>query len=341
MTYSGPNSLSHCVVRFFQEYLPTLRGMSTHTIRSYRDALVLFMRFVVKHRGRGIEQLDFDDLTATEVGHFLAALEEERGNCIDTRNARLAALHTFARFAVGEHPEGMVELQRILSIPFKRGALRTPVEYLEEEEVKAILTLPHNASATERRDHALFALMFNTGARVQEILDLTIGDIRLESPYQVRLRGKGGKTRSCPIWKRTANRLHELIEQKPQPVDSDSPIFTNRRGAKLTRFGVRYLLNKRIEACADKVPTLRDKRIHPHSLRHTTAIHLLKAGVDFATISQWLGHATLNTTMEYARADMDTKRQALSQVFPDVMSPSKQGHIAPEQHDIISWLCRL
>lgn len=341
MTHPGPNALSHCIVRFFQEYLPTLRGMSAHTIRSYRDALVLYLHFVAAHRAQPIERLDFDDLNATEVGHFLAALEEKRGNTVATRNVRLAALHTFARFAVGEYPEGMVELQRILAIPFKRGAQRPPVEYLEEEEVEALLTLPHGASVAERRDHALFALMFNTGARVQEVLDLTVSDVRLEPPYQVRLQGKGGKVRSCPIWARTAERLRELIARKPQPVDSNSPLFTNQRGAKLTRFGVRYLLKKRVEACADRVPTLRGKRIHPHSLRHTTAIHLLKAGVDFATISQWLGHATLTTTMEYARADIDIKRQALSQIFPDVMPPLKAGQVAPQQLDIINWMRRL
>ena len=341
MKHTGPNALSRCIVRFFQEYLPTLRGMSAHTIRSYRDALVLYLRFVATYRGRSIDQLDFEDLSATEVGNFLAALEEERGNNVATRNVRLAALHTFARFAVGEYPEGMAELQRILAIPFKRGPRRPPVEYLEEDEVEEILKLPRSASVAERRDQALFALMFNTGARVQEILDLTVSDIRLEPPYQVRLRGKGGKVRSCPIWARTAGRLRELIECKSPPLDSGSPLFTNRRGTKLTRFGVRYLLHKRIEACAEVVPTLRDKRIHPHSLRHTTAIHLLKAGIDFATISQWLGHATLTTTMEYARADIDTKRQALSQVFPDVMPPPQAGHVSPEKLDIVNWMRRL
>jgi len=341
MTNTGPNPLSHCIVRFFQEYLPTLRGMSAHTIRSYRDALVLYLRFVAEHRQRPIERLDFDDLTATEVGHFLAALEEERGNKVATRNVRLAALHTFVRFAVGEYPEAMVELQRILAIPFKRGPRRPPAEYLEEDEVEEILKLPRGASVAERRDQALFALMFNTGARVQEVLDLTVGDIRLEPPYQVRLHGKGENVRSCPIWARTAKRLRELIERKSPPVDSDSPLFTNRRGTKLTRFGVRYLLHKRIDACAEAIPTLQDKRIHPHSLRHTTAIHLLKAGVDFATISQYLGHATLTTTMQYARADIDTKRQALSQVFPDVMPPPQAGHVAPEQLDIVNWMRRL
>jgi integrase/recombinase XerD len=341
MKQPAPNDLSHCIVRFFQEYLPTLRGMSAHTIHSYRDALVLYLRFTASHCGRRIEHLDFDDVTANGVGCFLAFLESERGNSITTRNTRLAALHTFARFASGENPERLVELQRILSIPFKRGTRRGPVEYLEEEEVEALLKIPSGTSSTEQRDHALFALMFNTGARVQEILDLTVGDLRLDPPYQVRLHGKGGKIRTCPIWARMAVKLRHLIEQKPSPVDQDSPLFTNRRGIKLTRFGVRYLLKKRVEACADTVPTLRGKNIHPHSLRHTTAIHLLKAGVDFATISQWLGHATLTTTMDYARADIDTKRQALLQVFPDVLPPPRAGHVAAKHLDVVNWMRRL
>ncbi|MGC1951389.1 MAG: tyrosine-type recombinase/integrase [Gammaproteobacteria bacterium] len=341
MTHPGPNTLSHCIVRFFQEYLPTLRGMSAHTIRSYRDALVLYLRFAAADRKRPIECLNFDDVTATEVGRFLAFLEHERGNSVATRNIRLAALHTFARFAAGECPERMTEVQRILSIPFKRGAQRGPVEYLEVAEVEALLKLPPGATDTEQRDQALFALMFNTGARVQEVLDLTVSDVRLEPPYQVRLHGKGGKTRMCPIWARTALKLRQLIKHRPSPVESDSPLFTNRRGTKLTRFGVRYLLNKRVDACADAVPTLRGKRIHPHSLRHTTAIHLLKAGVDFATISQWLGHATLTTTMDYARADIDTKRQALSQVFPDVLPPPRAGHVAQAQLHVVNWMRRL
>ncbi len=340
MKRSGANTLGRCVVRFFQDYLSTLRGMSTHTIRSYRDALVLYLRFTAGHRQRHIEQLGFEDVTADGVSLFLASLETDRGNSVSTRNARLAALHTFARFAIGEQPERMDELQRILSIPFKRGDRRGPVDYLDAAEVEALLALRSGASAAEQRDHALFALMFNTGARVQEVLDLTVGDVRLDPPYQVRLHGKGGKIRSCPIWARTAKLLRELIEQMTPTADGASPLFINRRGTKLTRFGVRYLLRKRVEACAVDVPSLRDKRIHPHSLRHTTAIHLLKAGVDFATISQWLGHTSLNTTMEYARADIDTKRQALMQVFPEVLPVPKAGRVAPAQLNLVRWMKR-
>ena len=189
----------------------------------------------------------------------------------------------------------------------------------------------------------MFSLMFNTGARVQEILNLHVRDVRLESPFQVRLAGKGNKIRVCPIWPRTAQLLRDLIQKQHAGVENpaDQSVFLNERGAAMTRFGVRYLLRKYVTAGTTAAPTLKGKRIHPHSLRHTTAIHLLKAGVDFATISQWLGHASLNTTMRYARADIDLKRQALAQVFPEVLAPPKGGAFAFHGDGVIGWLHRL
>jgi site-specific recombinase XerD len=331
-----PNGLGRSTVRFFQEYLPGLRGMSQHTIHSYRDALVLFFEFAAKRAGRGIAELDVADFTAAQVAKFLSSLESDRHNRIATRNARLAALHTFARFLASEHPEHLAELQRILAVPFKRGARSAPIEYLEQHEIEALLKAIDRSTAAGQRDHALFSLMFNTGARVQEILDLRVSDVRLEPPYQVRLRGKGGKIRVCPIWAHTAARLREFAG----PGDGNAPLFANRHGTKLTRFGVRYLLQKHIDASV-AARSLRSKRIHPHSLRHTTAVHLLKAGVDFATISQWLGHANLSTTMNYARADLDLKRQALAQVFPDVLAAPRAGRVALSRIDVVGWLRRL
>ncbi|MEO8186884.1 MAG: tyrosine-type recombinase/integrase [Burkholderiaceae bacterium] len=336
-----PNALARTLVRFFQEYLPTLRGMSTHTIRSYRDGMVLYMRFVSARRHCGIEALNIEHFTAANVEEFLADLERARGNGIPSRNVRLAALHTFARFAASEVPEHLVELQRILATPFKRGSPRVPLEYLDQREVQALLATTARPTPAQERDQALFALMFNTGARVQEALDLKVRDVRLAPPFQVRLNGKGNKIRVCPIWAHTATRLRRLIQRSPWTSEPDNPIFVNLHGAKLTRFGVRYILHKRLAKCAEQLETLKDKRIHPHSLRHTTAIHLLKAGVDFATISQWLGHASLNTTMAYARADIDLKRQALMQVFPDAPRPPRAGKVRLERLDVLGWLRRL
>ena len=338
-----PTELGRSVVRFFQDYLPTLRGMSRHTIRSYRDAMILFLRFCAEDRQRRVERLELVDIAADRVVRFLAHLEARRKNSVTTRNARLAAIHTFARFLVAEQPEHMVALQQILGIPFKRGERVIPIEYLEKAEIEALMTAIDRTTPSGMRDYAMFALMFNTGGRVQEIVDLRARDIRLDPPCQVRFVGKGNKVRTCPIWPRTAQLLKDLVSQRHRDAQdtADQRIFVNERGTPITRFGVRYLLQKHVAVAASAVPSLAGKRIHPHSLRHTTAVHLLKAGVDFATISQWLGHASLNTTMRYARADLDLKRQALAQVFPDVLAPPKGGAFVFRGEDITGWLRRL
>lgn len=334
------NNLGRALVHFFQDYLPNQRGMSTHTIRSYRDAIVLFLRFASQDVGRGVERLEIDDLLPERVTRFLANLESQRGNGIATRNARLAALHTLARFLATAHPQHMAALQALMAVPFKRGAKSAPIEYLEHGEVRELLGVIDRSDDRGRRDYALFALMFNTGARVQEVLNLHPRDVRLDSPAQVRLTGKGNKIRVCPIWATTANLLRPLCTAR-EGAASDLPLFVNQRGQPLTRFGVRYLLQRHLAQAASQSPTLAGKSIHPHSIRHTTAIHLLKAGVDFASISQWLGHASLNTTMVYARADLDLKRQALLQVFPDALAPPKAGNLALAGVNLVDWLRRL
>ena len=340
MNNRRPTDLGRVVRRFFEEYLPNLRGLSTHTIKSYRDALVLFLRFASSDARRPIEQLDITDLDRERVMRFLAHLETVRRNGIATRNARLAALHTFARFLATERPEHLATLQAVLGIPFKRGAREAPIEYFETTEMSALLQSIDRTAPGGRRDYALFALLFNTGARVQEILDLRVRDVRLDPPHQVRLHGKGNRVRLCPIWPSTAHLLRALIDSELSNGEEDPAtriVFRNQRGGPLTRFGVRYRLKKHLAASAAVAPTLNDKRLHPHSLRHTTAVQLLKADVDFATISQWLGHASVNTTMRYARADIDLKRAALSQVFPEALAPPK-GRLAIDRADITGWL---
>lgn len=335
-----PNNLGRALVSFFQDYLPAQRGMSAHTVRSYRDAIVLFLRFMTQHTEQPVESLEIGDLCPDRVTGFLAQLEDRRGNCVATRNARLAALHTLAKFLAMEHPQHMGSLQAVLAVPFKRGVRSMPMEYLEQGEVAGLLTSIDRSTALGRRDYALFALMFNTGARVQEILDLHASDVRLDAPAQVRLTGKGNKVRVCPIWSSTAQLLRPLCTASSADGGT-RPLFVNHRGEPLTRFGVRYLLRRYIDLASQEHPSLRGRSIHPHSLRHTTAIHLLKAGVDFASISQWLGHASLNTTMVYARADLDLKRQALLQVFPDALAAPKAGSVAPVRIGLFDWLRRL
>ena len=231
-----PSGLGRSIVGFFQEYFPTLRGMSRHTIQSYRDGLVLFLQFAATDCGRAIKSLEVADITADRVGRFLAFLETARRNSITTRNARLAALHTFARFLVAGNPDHMAALQQVLGIPFKRGARAAPIEYLEKTEIEILLAGIDRSTLSGQRDYAMFSLMFNTGARVQEILNLRVRDVRLESPFQVRLAGKGNKMRICPIWPRTAQLLKELIQKQHAGVESpaDQSIFLNERGAAMT-----------------------------------------------------------------------------------------------------------
>jgi integrase/recombinase XerD len=317
--------------------------MSAHTVHSYRDALVLFLRSVATETRRGIEMLEITDLTSPRVESFLLSLERQRHNGISTRNTRLAALHTFARFVIFRQPHRLAQFQAILNVPFKRGARETPIEYFDSRELDALFKSIDRASPCGIRDYALFALMFNTGARVQEVLNLTVQDVRLASPYQVRLHGKGNRVRLCPLWPATVKCLRaHLDRQQRSPAEPPSTrIFTNRNGAPLTRFGVRYLLRKYVAAAAERAPTLSGKRLHPHCLRHTTGLSLLKSGVDFATISQWLGHSTLNVTMRYARSDIDLKRAALSQVFPDAIAPPKAGKLRIDGAELTNWLRRL
>lgn len=343
MSCATPTDLGRDLVKFFDDFLPAQRGLSPHTIRSYRDALVLLLQFASRDAKRPVERLDIPDLTADRIARFLASLETDRHNGIATRNARLGAIHVFARFMAAHRPEHLGSLQRLIGMPFKRGAREAPIEYLERNEMDALLNSIDRTSRLGRRDYALFALMFNTGARVQEVLDLRVRDVRFDAPAQVRLLGKGKKTRVCPLWPTTARLLAVLItEAVASSVDpANRLLFTNARRGPLTRYGVRYLLRRYLKKATRAAPTLRGKKLHPHSLRHSTAVALLKAGVDFATISQWLGHAGLNTTMRYARADLDLKRQALSQVFPDALRPPRGGRLLIDGSDVVGWLRRI
>lgn len=312
---TAASSLARALRDFFADYLPRDRGMSPHTVTSYRDAFTLLLRFLsVSHR-RGVVTLDFDDLTPDDIIAFLHHLEKSRSNSVATRNARLAAIHAFARFVATNHPEHLELCQRLLSIPFKRTRPRI-VEYLETGEVAAVLDAPDRSTPDGRRDHALLLTLFNTGARVQEVLDLRPADLQLVRPFQARLRGKGRKERICPLWARTVKTLRALLDENRVEPGSTTQLFRNRRGEPLTRFGVRYLLRKHVTAATSVASTLDRKRIHPHVLRHTTAVHLLQAGVDLVTISHWLGHASIETTNRYAAVDLATKRAAIAKARP-------------------------
>jgi site-specific recombinase XerD len=279
--------------------------------------------------------LDFDHIGPSDVIDFLGHLEQARGNAVSTRNVRLAAIHAFFRYVAESRPERLEQCQRILAIPFKRSGPR-PVEYLEYEEIATVLAAIDRSTKPGRRDYALIVTLFNTGARVQEIVDLRTGDLQLTRPFHVRLFGKGRKERICPLWSETAELLKQHCVEQRIDLRSNAPVFTNRHGGVLTRFGVRYILHKYFDRAQAMTPSLAKKRLHPHSMRHSTAVHLLKAGVDLSTISQWLGHASVNTTNRYATVDLEIKREAIARAKPVVGPPADAAW--RRDATILEWL---
>lgn len=280
-----------------------------------------------------VADLAFSDLTGAEVLAFLEYVEHERRASITTRNCRLAALRSFFAFVAEHEPLAVEQCAEVLRVPVKRAPRRT-ITYLDPEEVKAILAQPDRATLSGQRDHALLALLYNTGARIAEALSLTSAAARLESPAQVRLIGKGRKERICPLWPETAVLLAALL--KRQPRDEHEPIFANRYGQPLRASGVRFRLRQYVTAAAKAHPRLREKHVTPHTFRHTAAVHLVAAGVDVTVIQSWLGHVHLDTTFLYAQANVETKRRALEQV--DGTARSARPPRWKREPALLAWL---
>jgi len=296
---------------FFHEWLADQRNCSRHTICSYRDTWRLFLRHVAARKQKPVAKLQLSDLTATEVLAFLKNCEEQRKVSIRTRNCRLAALRSFFAYLMDREPLVAAQSAEVLRIPVKRTQQRE-LSYLETNEVAAILSQPDTSTSEGERDHVLLALLYNTGARIQEVLDLTPSAIRLDSPAQARLLGKGRKERLCPLWPETAALVKSLIAKQPRLPDQK--IFVNCYGEPLGAAGVRFKLGQYVERARKTTPSLKTKHVSPHVFRHTAAVHLVAAGVDVTVIRSWLGHAHLDTTNLYARANVETKRRALEKV---------------------------
>lgn len=333
---SLPNILARELRSFFMEHLPLVRGVSAHTVQSYRDTFKLLLRFLAKDTGCPAVGLDLVNLTPEAVLKFLEHLEVERQNSVATRNARLAAIHSFARFLASREPQFLEQSQRLVAIPSKKGRGRT-VEYLEGYEIQAMLDSIDSSRREGRRDYALMLTLFNTGARAQEVVDLKIGDLQMERPQQATLRGKGRKERVCPLWPRTVDSLRILIADTGAGVGPTDPVFRNRRGEKLTRFGIRYLLAKYAKLAQGLAPSLARRNVHPHVFRHSTAVHLLQAGVDLITISHWLGHACVETTNRYTAIDLETKRATLETAGP-IAEASENMSAWREDKSVLEWL---
>jgi integrase/recombinase XerD len=332
---SKASVLATALKGFFLDYLPRQRALSPHTLQSYRDSLKLLLQFAAGEKGDP-SQLTLEQLRVDKVTAFLQSLETSRHNRVSTRNVRLSAVHSFFRYVAGQHPEHLEQAQRILSIPFKRTGTRE-IAHLDFEEIQAVIKAVDVGVGNGCRDLALLSLMFNTGARVSEIVSLEAQDLRLTAPCSVLLRGKGSKERTCPIWSETAGLLRRLLERNSGPPSQSTSVFLNDRGARLTRFGARLILNKYVEKAALRRPLLKRKRLHPHSMRHSTALHLLRSGVDLSTIAHWLGHASVNTTNKYISIDLEAKREALAKAKPLLKGRHYSGKWRQDK-DIIAWL---
>ncbi|RDE50225.1 MAG: integrase [Candidatus Accumulibacter meliphilus] len=318
---------------FFLQWLGQQRNCSANTVRSYRDTWRLFLRFVAKRKERLVAKLSLPDLTAAEVTAFLQYVEDERKDSIGTRNCRLAALRSFFAYVADRDPSAAAQCAEALRIPTKR-AMQPALRALELDEVSAILAQPNRANLEGQRDHALLSFLYNTGARIQEALDVCPQAIHFDSPAYVRLLGKGRKERFCPLWPETIDLLKALLKRRPRA--ESEPIFANRYGKPLGASGFRYKLDHYVAAAAKQVPSLIDKKVTPHRFRHATAVHLIAAGVDVSVIRSWLGHASLDTTNHYAQANIETKRRALEAV--DHMAMQQTLPSWKKNADILDWL---
>ena len=308
------------VRRFLLEYLVGERNVAENTRRSYRDTLTLVIPFIATAAHRPVDRLRIDDLAADGVRQFLGHVEQARGCRVTTRNQRLAALHSLARFIGGRSPEHLAWCTEVCSIPFKK-APHEEVCYLEKPEMDALLAAPDIRTRRGFRDHTLLLFLYNSGARASEAVGVTVGDLDLSDMHHasVRLRGKGSKVRRCPLWARTAGALKTLISDRPHAA----AVFVNRYGHALTRYGMHDLVVRYGRIVAHRLPSLQHKRLSPHTIRHTTATHLLRAGVDINTIRAWLGHVSVDTTNIYAEIDLVTKAKALETcaILPDPGGP--------------------
>lgn len=330
------NKLMPLVQSFFQDYLAIQRGLSQNTIMAYRDALKLFFSCESSCQKKQVSKLTLDDLNAKSALRFLTQVETDRNNSVVTRNLRLAALRTFCQYLITMDTMRIGEYQKIITIPIKRS-VRKMVGYLEMNEIKSILENIDRKEPGGQRDYVLLNLLYNTGARVQEICDLKVTSINFGKIPFVTVIGKGNKTRQIPIWPETAKLLKDYLHVTQLEKQLDANIFMNLQGKSLSRFGVRYIIKQRCLKAANICPSLNGKKIGPHTFRHTIAMHLLQAGVDLSIIKSWLGHVNLATTHAYIEIDMEMKRKALTScsMFDKSVSLRK---LIDRNKDVIDWL---
>jgi site-specific recombinase XerD len=312
MKRSEPN-IPRYIKHFLAEYLTQQRGCSLNTVHSYRDALCFLLRHLEEKHKIVPNRIAATDLSTENIMGFLNDLQRARKNSDSTRNHRLSAIRSFAKYLRWKEPTLASDLDGLLAIPSKRTT-RKVLDFLTHDELDAILEAPDADTWSGKRDRALFAAMYNTGARVSEIASALVSDVTLPPGGVFRLRGKGRKERVLPLWKCTVKTLAKWI--KANHLRPDQPLFANARGAAMTRSGVEKRLQEAVCKASEACPSLKTKRISPHTLRHTTAMHLLQRGTDITVIAMWLGHESIETTHLYVTTDMELKEQALEKLQP-------------------------
>jgi len=331
-----PTDLSVHITNFLTHYLAGQRNLSPNTIKAYRDVFTLLLRYCRDKHNIKLEKLYLSKIDASFVQVFLDYLEKDRHSSIRTQNHRLATLHAFFRYIQSEEPDHLLQCQKILALPMRRHP-RTQVEYLSKEYLTEVLSQPDLSTLLGRRDAVLLSLLYDTGARVQELVDLSVGDVRLESPAQVRLLGKGRKMRVVPLMDATKQLLYNYFTENNlnRPEYFDFPLFKNRLGNRLTRSGVRYILQKYVQNIRNKHSEFTQK-ISPHSFRHTKGMHLLQSGVSLEIIRDFLGHVDVKTTQIYARANLEMKRKALENISePSIVKALPSWK---QNKDLLDWL---
>jgi site-specific recombinase XerD len=309
-------SFAGLVQQFFTEYLVTQRAVSPRTVACYRDALMLFLDFASRRLAKAPTALHLADIQPELILAFLAHLEQERHNAVRSRNLRLTAIRAFLKFAGRRDLSSLHTVERALAVPMKRFE-RPILGHLTREEMLAVLGQP-GSSWTSQRDHLLLVMLYNTGARVSEIIGVRVADVVLDGAACVHLQGKGRKQRSVPLWRSTAQEIRTWLQRNPD-LQPHAPLLPNRQGRAMTRCNVSQRLAFAVSNASVRTPSLTKKRVSPHTLRHTTAMHLLQSGVPFNVIALWLGHESTTTTHRYVEADIEMKQKALARLeAPDI-----------------------
>ena len=327
------NNFQQLLSNFLLNELPIVHNQSKNTITSYRDTYIQLIKFMIDVKNVKSNKIQVEDLTNKVIIDFLNWIEKEKENSISTRNQRLAAIHSLFQYIQMQVPEYMFQCQQIIGIPYKKAEKKT-IGYLDEEKTKKLLSSPDISTKKGRRDQTLLSLLYDSGARVQELADLTVGDIRLDTPAQVKLTGKGRKTRSVPLMDKTVLLIKNYLKEQKldTPIYSTHPLFYNSQRKKLTRQGIAYILKRYANICGIE-------EISPHRIRHTKAMHLTEANINPIFIRDFLGHTDLKVTEIYSKTSVKMKREALEKLNEkEQILPEQENKEWTDDIELMDWL---